>query len=184
MWTKSHIGTCIHTNIIRLHTNRVIQTNIIIHMKTMLNNNMMPVCVSPVLTSQQMSQLTSLAVGKASGTATIPAGQFIQLTGATQGAGVTVPTAQGTSQPLHPQLAFQKAGAGGTAGQTLQFHQLQLKQGAPPTLTPAAAAALASSKAKSKKRGGATPPKSLWLASLACRNREDTVSQKPWSSGV
>lgn len=113
-----------------------------------------------VLTSQQMSALTSLTMGKAGGggATTIPAGQFIQLTGGGQGAGVAVPAPQG-AQSLHTQLAFQKAGGVAGSGQTLQFHQLQLKQA--PTLTPAAAMATAAAKSKVKKRGGATPPKSL-----------------------
>ena len=94
------------------------------------------------------------------GATTIPAGQFIQLTGGAQGAGVAVPAPPG-AQPLHTQLAFQKAGGVGGSGQTLQFHQLQLKQAGTPVLTPAAAVATAASKSKGKKRGGATPPKSL-----------------------
>ncbi|XP_076467933.1 uncharacterized protein LOC143298825 isoform X2 [Babylonia areolata] len=125
--------------------------------------------LSTVLTSDQLSSLTSLTMGKAGGTASIPAGHVIQLTGGTaRGAGVGVAGAQGTSQTLHTQLAFQKAGCGGGGGQTLQFHQLQLKQASTPTLNPtavamatAAAASSSSSKGKSKKRGGATPPKSL-----------------------
>lgn len=115
-----------------------------------------------VLTSQQMSALTSLTMGKAGGggATTIPAGQFIQLTGGGQGAGVAVPTPQG-AQSLHTQLAFQKAGGVAGSGQTLQFHQLQLKQAPTPTLTPVSTMATAASKSKVKKRGGATPPKSL-----------------------
>ncbi|XP_070196914.1 transcription factor SPT20 homolog isoform X2 [Littorina saxatilis] len=109
-----------------------------------------PLSSVSVLTSQQMSALTSLTMGKAGAGG---AGQFIQLTGGAQG-GVSNP--QGGPQTLHTQLAFQKAG-GGTG--TLQFHQLQLKQATAPTLTPTAAMQSAA-KSKSKKRGGATPPKS------------------------
>lgn len=109
-----------------------------------------------------MSALTSLTMGKAGGggATTIPAGQFIQLTGGGQGAGMAVPAPQG-AQSLHTQLAFQKAGGVAGSGQTLQFHQLQLKQAPAPTLTPVSAMATAASKSKVKKRGGATPPKSL-----------------------
>lgn len=113
--------------------------------------------LSTVLTGPQMTALTNLAVGKGGGatTTTIPTQQFIQLTGPAQGGA----NPQGGSQTLHTQL-FQKAGAG---GQTLQFHQVQLKQGTTvmgPTLAPAGLAPSAS-KSKSKKRTGSTPPKSM-----------------------
>lgn len=121
--------------------------------------------LSSVLTSQQISALTSLAVGKAGsgGTTALTASQFIQLTGtgAQGAAGSALPGTQGAGSALHTQLAFQKAPGGGVVGQTLQLHRLQFKQAPGPTLTPVmAAAAAASSESKAKKRGATTPPKS------------------------
>lgn len=112
-----------------------------------------------VLTSQQMSALTSLTVGKGGGTTATPlsAHQFIHLTGGTQGTSSTVSTAQGGSQTIHTQIALQKPA--GSSGQTFQFHPLHLKQGAVAT-SALAGTGISTTKPKIKKRGGTTPPKS------------------------
>ncbi|XP_025086918.1 transcription factor SPT20 homolog [Pomacea canaliculata] len=115
--------------------------------------------LSGVLTSQQMSALTSLTVGKGGGTTATPlsAHQFIHLTGGTQGTSSTVSTAQGGSQTIHTQIALQKPA--GSSGQTFQFHPLHLKQGAVAT-SALAGTGISTTKPKIKKRGGTTPPKS------------------------